>query len=75
MRSIHKCDLCSALATRHAIFGLAIPDALAAALPLSTIKYTSEHRDLCRTHLADASTQFVHFCEFDLGMCPCGLSR
>ena len=66
-----KCthDQCQCPALRHAIVGLPITEALRVGRTYE-IAYTSDHFDLCETHLGGANVEYVHFAEYELGACP-----
>jgi hypothetical protein len=62
----YKCDRCSGNAFKHLDFGLLIKDALTDGGRISAISYTPLHLNLCRRHLNEANTTFVHYREYAL---------
>ena len=63
-----KCDKCTAKALTHAIVGLPISTALKIGRTHG-IAYTTNHLNLCETHLIGAGTEFVHVTKLELGIC------
>ena len=60
---------CEGIASKHVWYGLRVRDT-AGRTPLSSMSYTTDHRDLCAKHTAEVSRRYVHVTQFELEPLP-----